>query len=1051
MRLIFTLMSTLCLFFLFNSQVFAADHSHPLSKSDEVECEIAGELLVHNVSCKGNDNGILIVNMTGGTPPFSYNWSTGVPSDFDILIDLAPGDYAVTVTDADDCTLEFTATVSEPDFLFASASASNETAPGANNGSAFATPFGGTTPYTYQWDDPDNSTIPNISNLPVGDYTVTVTDANECISIQTVTVNAFGCTLNVTSSATQISCFGECDGHTGVIFGGGTAPFVIDWSTGSHASNLSNLCEGVYTVTVTDVNGCTNQNTVVIHEPDVLEVNLQNLLNLGCFGTDDGSISVQPVGGTTPYNYLWSNGQTTGTINSLGIGNYTVTVTDARGCTASLSAEITQAPLLELSVDNSQNVDCSGAATGAASVSAFGGTGNYVYNWSNGMQGSAAQGLVAGTYTVTVTDASNCTAEVNITITEPAPLSVILVSESDVSCFGAADGSAAVAVSGGTLDYNYSWSNGANVGTLQGLGPDTYTLTVSDANQCAETISVEITEPPALSLTLQEIENVSCFGAGDGSINVAVSGGTMPLTTSWSNGEAGTAISNLSPGFYQATLTDGNGCSEILGGAITQPEVLELFVTVTNVSCPSSTQGSIAVSAQGGSPNYSYLWSNGSNVNPIFGLSAGNYMVTVTDQHNCTESAQVIISSLDDEPPVVFASDVNLFLGDDGTVTLPLGQVNNGSFDNCGIASMTLSQSEFDCTNVGMNMVTLTVTDQSGNAAQETVTVLISDLIAPEMTCPPNITVPACEATLDYPMPVVIDNCADVINPVLSAGLPPGATFPTGLTVVSYSFTDGGNNSAICSFEVTVKPALVVDYAETHVSCNGGADGTISITASSGTPDYSYSWEGGFSGADAAGLTAGIYAITVSDSDACEEILSIEILEPNVLGADVDLIVDETAGSANGSIDITPTGGTGPYTYNWSFEGEFFSESGDITGLSAGDYVVEITDANGCIFLSDVITVESLTGTRLIQLDFGFNITPNPSNGLVWMTIEPALTKNAVVSVWDVLGQKVVDGLEVSPGTAQLPLDFSGCSNGTYFIRLDGEAGSFLRKLVVNK
>lgn len=390
----------------------------------------------------------------------------------------------------------------------------------------------------------------------------------------------------MTNTLSQISCFGECDGSTVALAGGGDFPYTYEWNTGAITSQIANLCEGIYTVTVTDQDGCINHASVIVVEPDLLEVEKTVHIDLGCFGTDDGVLGVEPVGGTPPFDYQWSNGANTSTISSLPAGNYSVTVTDHGGCTAFLSAEITQAPLLELSVENTTAVDCSGSNTGAAMVSANGGTGNYVYEWSNGMTGNAVDGLEAGFYVATVTDASNCTATVNVLITEPAPLVVALDQDIDISCFGADDGSISIDVSGGTTGYNFEWSNGATTEDLSNLPPGTYDLLVTDANNCTESLSVEITEPEALSLTLEDIQNVSCFAESNGSISVLTSGGTAPLTANWSNGQTGNSIENLVPGMYQVTLTDGNGCSEQLGGMITQPEPWNYLQPLPTLTAP---------------------------------------------------------------------------------------------------------------------------------------------------------------------------------------------------------------------------------------------------------------------------------------------------------------------------------------------------------------------------------------------------------------------------------------------------------------------------------
>lgn len=1052
MNRLFTLLGMIGLFVLFtpSNDLFANSNPSP-ENLQELNCEIAGELSIHP-TCKDTDNGIILVNMTGGTPPFVYNWSNGAPDDFDALIELSPGDYSVTITDAEDCTLELSGTVSESTFFFANAESVNVSGPGASDGSVTANPSGGAGPYNYYWNDPGNSETATVENLPVGDYTVTVIDGSDCESIQTVRVNAADCAVNVANTVIQISCFGECDGQSGVMAGGGEGPYSYEWNTGSTASHLDNLCEGLYTVSVTDSEGCVGQNTIQIIEPDLLELEIESVHHIGCFGVNNGSITVQPIGGTAPFNYSWSNnGGASNNIEGLAIGTYSVTVVDGGGCSASISIDITQAPELVISVENNNPVDCYGAATGSAAVSASGGTGAYTFNWSNGGEGTNLEGLPAGDYTVTVTDENNCTDEISFEITEPQELTAGFLNSANVSCFGADDGFISVVTGGGTPGYAYEWSNGESDSMITGLGPDTYSLTVTDGNGCTETISMDITEPTALELTQTNLENVSCFEAGDGSIEISGSGGTMPLSFNWSNGDTGTTVDNLVPGNYTVTLADGNGCVEQLSATITEPPLLEVNTVVTNVDCPGSTQGSIAATATGGTEGYTYLWSNGSNVNPIFSLTAGDYSLTVTDANGCTVATDVTIGSLDEIAPTVFANDVNLFLGEDGTVTLPLGQVNNGSFDNCGIASMSLSITEFDCTQVGDNTVTLTVTDQSGNSSTAEVTVSVSDLIAPSMTCPENIIVPACEANVVYELPVVEDNCADAFESELVSGLPSGATFPEGLTVVSYSYTDGGNNSALCSFEVTVKPAMATEIEEQHVSCNGEHDGEISVNVTGGEPDYEYTWEGGFTGPVLESLPAGEYNLTVTDADGCANQFNFQILEPNPLSIQVDQIVDETDGQSNGSIDITPLGGTGPYTFEWLLDGEVVSTSGDLAGVPAGDYKVVVTDANGCQFTSELITVKLINGTDDVQINVGFDISPNPAGSLINLSFETEFTQLANISIWNILGQKAADGMKVSSGTRALTIDVSNLSDGTYLLRLDTKAGSYLRKFVVSR
>jgi hypothetical protein len=1049
MNRLLTLLGAVGLFiFLTPSLTLTAKSTTIPAKTSAMECD--GELLTLNVSCEGADDGILVLNIISGVEPFTYTWSNGADETFDVLIELAPGDYSVTVTDAEGCTLEFSSTVTEPNLFYANASADNESSAGANNGSATANPVGGTSPYTYQWSDSGNSTTATVNNLAVGEYTVTVTDDNDCTSIQTVKVNAFGCTVTATNTIAQISCFGECDGQTGVLFGNGSGPYSLEWSNGSTSSNISGLCEGIYSVTVTDSNGCTNQSYSQINEPALLEVDLVSLIDIGCFGENTGSVEVQAIGGKTPYNYAWSTGSTQSSINGLAIGSYSVTITDGGACSAIRSFDITQAPLLELSVANTNPVDCSGSATGQATLSATGGTGSYSFDWSNGSEGISLDNLSAGNYTITVTDESNCTAEVDVTITEPDALVITLTGKEDVSCFGANDGSASVTVAGGISDYQYAWSNGTSGTSVSGLAPGTYTLIVTDANNCTEETSIVITEPDVLNVSLQDLETVSCFGFSNGTIEVSTTGGSMPMNMSWSNGDTGSSIDNLGPGNYTVTVTDGNGCTDELSATMSEPEVLAVTAVATDVECPELNEGSIAATVTGGTGDYSYLWSNGSNVNPIFALVGGDYTLTVTDDNNCIETIDIAVGSTDTEAPVAIASDVALFLGSNGLVSLTPGQVDNGSSDNCSISSFELSKDEFDCNDVGQNIVLFVVADATGNSSFVEISVLVSDVISPELTCPDNITLPFCEAEYDYAAPVVIDNCSSVGSPVLLEGIASGGTFPEGLTTVSYSFTDAGNNSTICSFEVTILSELVVDYSVQPVSCFDGVNGVISVAATGATPDYTYTWENGFDGPEGNGLPAGIYNLTVTESNGCEVPLSVEILEPNPLTLSID-VLNEMDAEGNGAIDITPTGGIAPFTFQWFVNDTLHSEMEDITDLSAGDYYLIFTDVNGCDFISDAITIDNIVGVNDVLSEEGMQISPNPSNGLMTVEIKAELDNKARLLVWDILGQQILMEKEINSSQKEFPIDLSYLNNGVYFIQLKTNNGDINKKIIINR
>ena len=313
-----------------------------------------------------------------------------------------------------------------------------------------------------------------------------------------------------------------------------------------------------------------------------------------------------------------------------------------------------------LVVNASSNINTCFGSSGVLNASVSGGTAPYTYLWSNGQTTPTISGLIAGVYTVTVTDAQLCTAIATVTLTLPtSALTTTITSQTNVSCNGFSDGSATITASGGTpinmgwpfylYGYNFSWSNGTSTifsysSTITSLNAGTYTVTVNDANGCTETASVIITQPPVLNISTSQT-NVSCNGFSNGSAIVTVSGGTAPYYYLWNNGSTNSNITGLSAGNYSVTVTDVNGCIGTASVIITQPPPF-LFYTInhSDVSCLGGSNGTASVSALGGTPGLTYNWSNGQNTQTATGLSAGTYTVTVTDANGCTITTNVTIA-----------------------------------------------------------------------------------------------------------------------------------------------------------------------------------------------------------------------------------------------------------------------------------------------------------------------------------------------------------------------------------------------------------------------
>ncbi|MBK8883296.1 MAG: SprB repeat-containing protein [Bacteroidales bacterium] len=359
-------------------------------------------------------------------------------------------------------------------------------------------------------------------------------------------------------------------------------------------------------------------------------------------GASDGAVDLTVTGGTAPYSFSWSNGATTEDISGLNAGTYSVTITDANGCTTSASATVNEnaAPINTSTVVT--NVTCNGDADGAINLTVTGGTPPYSFSWSNGDATEDISGLSAGTYNVTITDNDGTTANASATVSEPSALNTA-TNVTDASSVGASDGAVDLTVTGGTAPYSFSWSNGATTEDISGLNAGT-DITITDGNGCTTSASATVNENASAINTSTAVTNVTCNGDADGAINLTVTGGTPPYSFSWSNGDATEDISGLSAGTYNVTITDNDGTTANASATVSEPSALNTATNVTDASSVGASDGAIDLTVTGGTAPYSFSWSNGATTEDISGLNAGTYNVTITDGNGCTTSASATVS-----------------------------------------------------------------------------------------------------------------------------------------------------------------------------------------------------------------------------------------------------------------------------------------------------------------------------------------------------------------------------------------------------------------------
>ncbi|HLP20866.1 MAG TPA: SprB repeat-containing protein, partial [Chitinophagales bacterium] len=460
-----------------------------------------------------NGNGTATIAISGGTPPYTgVNWA-GFPGN---TVSLPAGTWIADFRDANSCSalLQYSETIAAlPCGITSSVSKTNVTCFGGNNGSATLTVTTANPPQNITWSNGGSG--PTISNLTAGTYTYNYTDG--------LPSHAFSGTVVITEPASAIvaslatvntSCAGDNDGQAIVsVTSGGVAPFNYTWSPAS-ANNpvAANLSAGAVSVTVTDATGCTATASGTITGPPALTLNVTSVDD-SCFQSQTGSAMANVSGGNAPYTYYWSNISSAQNNLSLGVGTYTVTVTDDKGCTITGSATINQ-PTLFTHTLASTNINCFGDATGTITVNASGGTPGYSYTWSNGAPAvSNPTNLAAGQYNLTLSDGNNCLRYDSVVLTQPTSALTATTSHQDVKCNGGSDGTLTITVGGGTPPYSFLGNPlPAGTTTIPGRPAGTYAGIVTDANNCQVAVSETIAEPGPQSLTMANT-NEPCFGA----------------------------------------------------------------------------------------------------------------------------------------------------------------------------------------------------------------------------------------------------------------------------------------------------------------------------------------------------------------------------------------------------------------------------------------------------------------------------------------------------------------------------------------------------------
>lgn len=592
-----------------------------------LQAQITIAFEITDPKCNGYTDGMILTTISGGEGPYTVVWSNG--STEEDLYGVGAGDYTISVTDSKGSEAENTATVGEPGPVEAIAAITGDAC--SVPAEITATPGGGVEPYMYEWSD--GSTEQTFSAPAPGQYCLTVSDANWCAAVACVIVPE---PLTLELITLPPVCPLGCDGSVTAVVTGGKAPYTYDWSNGASTSINPNLLPGVFTVTVTDANGCTIEGTATVEDgTSDLAVSISPD-NPDCQGT--GSLTASATGGQEPYLYVWNTGQIGPTLTDLDGGTYTVTVTDDNGCKVVETKELIGASDLDVAAELI-DYEC-GDTTGAITVVALAGMPPYSFEWNDGQTGATASGLSPGVvYSVTVTDETGCTISRSFPVVDPDGLEFDVVVKNP-DCAGFNSGEATVMLSGTIDDYNVTWSNGSMQDTVGLLGPGDYSVTVYDNEGCGGIGNFTIVAPEPLEVTAS-VTDALCEEPV-GTATAMVTGGTPPYMIKWSDNQVGAMASGLLPGTYTVLVTDANECEVMALVTIGESAGISCELTkVKAVSESGAMDGEAAVRVTGGTGPYTYEWSDGQTTETATGLAAGTYSVTVTDANGCSTNCSI--------------------------------------------------------------------------------------------------------------------------------------------------------------------------------------------------------------------------------------------------------------------------------------------------------------------------------------------------------------------------------------------------------------------------
>ncbi len=958
--------------------------------------------LITDALCYGDASGSIDITAAGGTPfggvTYTYFWE-GPGIVFPTVEDqtgLIAGAYKVTVTDANECTvLGGDYTVGEAaEIIMTVVSSDSVLCYGGSTGKINISLTGGKNPVTFLWEGlttGHTSTKRNPDDLIADEYKVTIIDDDGCTKIYNPAAEIFEPKLIALSidKVVEPTCYGFSDGSIEVSISGGTQPYASTNWTGPVNSGDEDptgiLSAGLYTLQVIDNKGCPKifSDTINLGEPTAVAASLLSSKNAICNGDNNGTAEATVSGGTPGYTIEWTGinpaHTSTGTNpTNLFADTYKIKLTDNQACELIINNfAVIGEPAVITKTEIITPVNCHTGATGAIDISPAGGTSPYSFVWIGpGISSPNSEdqtGLIAGTYEVTITDSHSCF-EVfgGLVVNENTEITATF-DVTNLQCNASGNGAIDATINGGVGPYTYSWDSPLpytnNTEDIAGLAAADYTLTVTDALFCTQDFPAEkVSEPDPLVAIFSPLD-ANCFESDDGAIDITLSGGTAPYNFTWNGPGAFPQftkdISGLEPGDYSLLLEDSKLCSTDYPNEVTisEPTEITFGATSDNITCNGNDDGTISVIPAGGTPGYTFLWSGPNGFNEttadVTGLEAGQYDLTVTDSHTCSNVfTNVATISEPTAITVSFDGQTNLLCFGDNNGDIDIS-ISGGSApysvvwkDSLG----TVVSTDEDPILLSANKYTLEVTDNS-----------ICMVTYPDAVI---LTQPAELSSILTPTDVTCySELTGEIEVTPSGGVAPyeyrklgfpyqGSNLFTGLPAGTYTIYTKDFNGCETSDAIAVNQPGQISYTDYGVfgsnTCNGDADAEIAVnTYSGGVPPYQFTINGGVNWQTESSfpnLPGGFYDFRIKDNVGCERTINgaLEVDEPFPISIPFHEVdnVTECWDTPEGRIALIASGGTGTLLY--SINGGATQINGEFLNLIGGSYDVQIIDDSLC-------------------------------------------------------------------------------------------------------